>query len=179
MIQIDIENRYPSALQALGQFECVVFCEIFEHMRVNLLGTISLLRNLLAENGILYLTTPNGLGLYALMELLRGRTGSDPVGEWSKLAEFGHMGHVREYSRGEVASILRHCGFVVEQQFFRRSRRRGTLRAKVANVAKAVVTTGFPRLGDELVFVLRKARQSSAGKTAPTALEPNSDQSAA
>jgi hypothetical protein len=154
---INIESADPSATRMLGQFECVVFCEIFEHLRMNLLGTMSLLRDLLVEGGILYLTTPNGQGLYAISEYLRGRTGSGPVNEWSKLTQLGHMGHVREYSHKEVCEVLQHCGFVVERHLYRRSHHRGTIRSKIMNVAKAIATKGLPRLGDELVFVLRKA----------------------
>jgi hypothetical protein len=157
IVQTDIENPDPIATRKLGQFECVVFCEVFEHLRMNIFGTMSLLRDLLAEGGILYLTTPNGLGLFGMRQYLRGRTGSDPVNEWSKLTGIGHMGHVREYSRKEVCDVLRHCGFVVGTHLYRRSRHWGTVRSKMMNIAKALVTTGLPWLGDELVFVLRKA----------------------
>jgi SAM-dependent methyltransferase len=155
--QINIENPDPLATRMLGQFECVVFSEVFEHLRIDILETVALLRDLLAEGGILYLTTPNGLGLWATRERLHGRTGSDPVNEWSKLTRLGHMGHIREYSRREVCDVLRHCGFVVETHFYRRSRRTGSVRSKMMNVVKALVTRVLPWLGDELVFVLRKA----------------------
>jgi 2-polyprenyl-3-methyl-5-hydroxy-6-metoxy-1,4-benzoquinol methylase len=155
--EINIENPDSAAMQMLGKFECVVFCEIFEHLRMDLLRTVSLLRDLLADNGILYLTTPNGLGLYSLREYLRGRTGSDPVMEWGKLTRLGHMGHVREYSRAEVCGVLEHCGFVLETSMYRRSRHRGTVRAEMMNLVKTAVTTGLPWLGDELVLVFRKA----------------------
>ncbi len=155
--EINIESPDSVAARTLGQFDCVVFCEVFEHLRSNILKTMSLLRDLVAEGGILYLTTPNGLGLYAIREYLRGRTGSDPVKEWSKLTRLGHMGHVREYSRNEVCEVLRHCGFVLEKGIYRRSRHHGTVRAEMMNFAKTAVTAGLPWLGDELVLVFRKA----------------------
>ncbi len=154
---INIENPDSAATRMLGQFDCVVFCEIFEHLRSNILGTMSLLRDLVAEGGFLYLTTPNGLGLYSIREYLRGRTGSSPVKEWSKLNRLGHMGHVREYSRNEVCEVLRHCGFELETSMYRRSRHHGTMHAEMINFAKTAVTTGLPWLGDELVLVFRKA----------------------
>jgi hypothetical protein len=157
IVQIDIEKPDPAAKRTLGQFECVVFCEVFEHLRMNILETISSLKDLLTADGILYLTTPNGVGLYAIWEALHGRTGSDPVNEWSKLTRIGHMGHVREYSRKEVCDVFRQCGFVLETQLYRRARRSGTVRSRMANVVKGLATSGLPWLGDELVFVFRKA----------------------
>jgi hypothetical protein len=154
--KMNIENPHSAATRMLGQFDCAVFCEVFEHLRMDILGTISLLRDLLTEGGFLYLTTPNGLGLYAIREYLRGRTGSGPVKEWSKLAGLGHMGHVREYSRDEVCEVFQHCGFELETSSYRRARHHGTARAEMINFAKTALTTGFPWLGDELVLVFRK-----------------------
>jgi SAM-dependent methyltransferase len=163
IVQLNVEDTDREEVHMLGQFECIIFCEIFEHLRMNILRTVSLLRDLLADDGILYLTTPNGLGLSAIRnKLLRGRTGPAPVFEWSKLGRIGHMGHVREYSLREVCEVLGHCGFMIETYFYRRnSRDWGTVRSKLMNAAREILTRAVPSLGDEIGLVLRKAAHST------------------
>src|SRR5262249_32741139 len=121
VLQFDIERPEAKMAGLLGQYQCVVFCELIEHLRINLFRTISFLRTLLTEDGFMYITTPNGLGIGALCRhILRGRTGPNPVIEWSKINELGHMGHVREYSYREIREVLAWCGFEIKQHLFRR-----------------------------------------------------------
>ena len=159
VMQVDIERIDPKITEGLGQFECVVFCEIFEHLRINILGTITALGSLVSPGGILYLTMPNGLGLSAwLTKYAKGRTGPDPVAEWRKLSDIGHMGHVREYSLREVRSVLEACGFAIDCYFFRRqSAFRGTWRSRIRDMAQMVATNLVPSLGDEIVVVARRS----------------------
>src|SRR5438477_2801872 len=162
IIQLDIEQGNALELADLGKFQCIVFCEIFEHLRINLLRTVALLGNLLDQDGILYLTTPNGAGLTAWMsKLIKGRTGPDPVQEWRKLSQIGHMGHVREYSSREVEEVLREAGLRVAKTFFRRqSTLRGTVRSKIRETVQVLATNFVPSLGDEIGIVARRsARQ--------------------
>jgi len=162
IIQLDIEQGNALEVADLGKFQCIVFCEIFEHLRINLLRTVSLLGNLLDQDGILYLTTPNGVGLSAWMsKLIKGRTGPDPVQEWRKLSQIGHMGHVREYSSREVEEVLREAGLRVAKTFFRRqSTLRGTVRSKIRETIQVLATNIVPSLGDEIGIVARRsARQ--------------------
>lgn len=135
---IDLDpSRFPGAEEALGirivgadiespkaniagAFDCIVFAEILEHLRIDILGTLARIRDVLAPGGVLYVTTPNGLGFEPIRRhYLRGRTGPSVVGEWGKLVRLGHMGHVREYSAREVKEVLEHAGFRVESCRFR------------------------------------------------------------
>jgi SAM-dependent methyltransferase len=135
---VDINpERFPNAASIIGMrtvranietdarainetFDFIVFTEIFEHLRIDILTTISRIRDLLADGGRLYLTMPNGLGFNAWRKrLLHDRTGPSVVEEWSKLSKLGHMGHVREYSRTELTEVLSHCGFTIEDSLFR------------------------------------------------------------
>lgn len=50
---------------------------------------------------------------------LLGRSIADPVEEFGKLRNIGHMGHVREYSAREVAHFLDASGFAVQSIDFR------------------------------------------------------------
>jgi 2-polyprenyl-3-methyl-5-hydroxy-6-metoxy-1,4-benzoquinol methylase len=155
-VKLDIEDSDQGEFSKLGQFDCVVFAEVLEHMRRDLLSTVRRLASLLTPDGVLYVTTPNGLGLYGVWERLNGLTGSDPVLEWSKLETLGHMGHVREYSASEVRGMLEASGFTVIEQFYRHSISRRSLKSRVAGLVKSCVTRVLPFLGDELVFVARK-----------------------
>jgi SAM-dependent methyltransferase len=130
-------ERFPGVEQTLGlrvirgdvervdwqldeKFDCVVFAEILEHLRVDLLGTLRRIKHLLTPQGILYLTTPNGLSFANIYRhYLHGRTGPSPVNEWGKLANLGHMGHVREYSAVEVREMLATCGYSVDELIMR------------------------------------------------------------
>jgi hypothetical protein len=168
LVSIDINpSRFPSAHEVLGievinanievhkqpidhlagRFQCVVFCELFEHLRIDLLSTISLLRTFIAKDGFLYLTMPNGIGMSALQRWMQGRTGPDPVNEWTKLRNLGHMGHVREYSYFEARDVLVHCGFRIEKYMYRRKARdRGR-----------ALAAAIPILADEIVMIARPA----------------------
>ncbi len=149
--QLDVERPPAAGVEMVGQFQCVVFCEIFEHLRVDLLKTMSFVRSLLNEDGFMYLTMPNGLGIDALRRnLRRGRTGPDPIKEWSKLVNLGHMGHVREYSYIELRDVLLHCGFQVQRYLYRR-------KTGDSDRFQRILTRFIPKLGNEIVVVARRA----------------------
>lgn len=119
-IRVVAGNIESGGWEAGGLFDCIVLAEVFEHLRIDLLGTLAGIRNHLSRDGLLYLTTPNGLSLWALCgRFMRGRTGPPLVSEWEKLRRIGHMGHVREYSALEVTETLASCGFVIEKSMFR------------------------------------------------------------
>lgn len=146
VIACDVEM--PSASEfSMGDFQCVAFCEIFEHLRMNLLGTMSFIRTLLAKDGFLYLTMPNGIGISALQRWMRGRTGPDPVSEWTKLQNLGHMGHVREYSYFEAQDVLVQCGFHVEKYLYRH---------RAGNPGGRFLIGALPILADEIIIIARK-----------------------
>jgi len=143
-------NIETDSLPAGETFDLVVFTEIFEHLRIDLLGTMVRVRNLLTDDGRLYLTTPNGQGFSAWRKrLLRGRTGPSVVDEWSKLTRLGHMGHVREYSLTEIREVLTYCGFAIEDARFRVRRRTWPERDLIARIK--------PGLADEILIVARKS----------------------
>jgi hypothetical protein len=157
-IELDVERENDPAGKLQGQFQCVVFCEIFEHLRINLSGTMSFVRSLIADGGFIYLTTPNGLGIGAICShLMHGRTGPDPAAEWSKLEQLGHMGHVREYSYVEVHDVLDRAGFDIEWHCYRRGNRRsGSAASRIADWSARALTRLVPRLGNEIVAVARR-----------------------
>ena len=141
LVTVDLDpDRFPGVEDALGirviqgniespdwglneTFDCIVFAEILEHMRIDLLGTLNRLRNQLEPDGTLYLTTPNGLSFLNIFHhFLQGRTGPPPIREWEKLGSLGHMGHVREYSLIEITELLTTCDFAIDKVIFRSQR---------------------------------------------------------
>ncbi|HEX6734036.1 MAG TPA: class I SAM-dependent methyltransferase [Azonexus sp.] len=92
---------------------CVLLCETFEHLRIDPAFVLSEIHRVLAPGAPLLLTTPNVYSLPSLGRFLLGRSIADPVLEFAKLRTLGHMGHVREYSAGEVSRFLEAAGLAV------------------------------------------------------------------
>jgi SAM-dependent methyltransferase len=150
--KLDIERATDDEIARLGRFDAIVFSELFEHLRLDLLGTMRRLQRLLEPDGRLYLATPNGGGLKGTKRFLfQGRSGPDPVSAWSKLERLGHMGHVREYTSREVQSVLKHCGFAIERQIYRHHRR-----PTLDSAFKRALYTLKPGLAENILIVARK-----------------------
>ena len=96
-----------------GTFAHVIFNEVLEHLRVDPLLALSEANRVLAPGGSLLLTTPNLYFIKTVMKFLLGRGFNDPVQEFGKLRSVGHMGHVREYARGEVRRFVEASGFTI------------------------------------------------------------------
>ena len=97
------------------RFDLVLFTEMLEHLRVNPLHALREISRVLRPGGTLLLSTPNITPLHRVGFLLGRDYQGDPVEEFGKLERIGHMGHVRLYSTQEVARILEHTGFAVEE----------------------------------------------------------------
>jgi hypothetical protein len=98
----------------LSNYEVVVLCEVFEHLRQDLIGTFSNLFAAMRPGALLYETTPNFFYFPLLIRrLFGGYSGPPVVREWKKLSEIGHMGHVREYSRRDMREFFSEVGFNV------------------------------------------------------------------
>lgn len=106
-----------------GAFDVVLMNEVFEHLRINLLFTMSEVRRVLKPGGVLLMSTPNLRSLRGFYNFLWHGLGyscaANPYDEYSKLEKLGHMGHVREYTPREVREFLQHMGLKVEHQVFR------------------------------------------------------------
>lgn len=104
----------------------MVFNEIFEHLRINLIATFEELWRVMEPGGVILISTPNGLAAHALVRMLRRRLiGPSIHFEYEKLKRVGHMGHVREYAINEVVEFVEQMNFeVVEIVYRSRYRRR-------------------------------------------------------
>lgn len=130
-------QRYSSAIQSTGLdvircnieterlpftdevFDAVVFNELFEHLRINPVFTLSEVRRVIKPDGTLILTTPNLKSLGGMINyLFRDRNFSSSGNlyeEYQKLETLGHMGHVREYTRTEIIGFLQNLDFVIKE----------------------------------------------------------------
>ncbi len=133
------------------QADLVVWTEMIEHCRLDLIGTTRRVAGLAGPGGMVYLTTPNGWSLTRMLRYAGGRTGRGLVDEWSKLETIGHMGHVREYSRKELDELFAHCGLRVEMYQTRRALRSGGRRAR--RIVRGIENR-VPPWRDSLVYLL-------------------------
>ncbi|MFN3193072.1 MAG: class I SAM-dependent methyltransferase [Aureliella sp.] len=119
--QCNIETQQLPVEESFA--DVVIFNEVFEHLRINPIYTMTEVLKVLKPGGTLYLSTPNLLSLRGLNSLLRKgearAIGGDIFDEFSKLDTLGHMGHVREYTPTEVRQFLCRCGFTCDGVVFR------------------------------------------------------------
>lgn len=109
MVRCDIEKEpLPFPDKTLS---AVLFTEMLEHLRIDPLFVLSEINRVLMPDGIVFLSTPNLYGLDKRIRFIRGRGFNDPLEQFKRLREVGHMGHVREYSIPEVRRFLEDSGF--------------------------------------------------------------------
>lgn len=103
----DIER---SALEGFEQFNLVIFTETLEHLNFNPVQTLKKLRQMLSPDGHLIITTPDAVEwgrvttYYQSLDAIPWYTGQDV--EWID-------GHVWQYTREEVESIIAEAGMDV------------------------------------------------------------------
>ncbi|MGI0135271.1 MAG: class I SAM-dependent methyltransferase, partial [Candidatus Micrarchaeaceae archaeon] len=93
-------------------FDAILFCEVLEHMTMDPLHAMLEIKRVLKQGGKLILTTPNSARLENAVSFIEGRNIYDPYSRYGP-----HGRHNREYTRHELALLLEHCGFDVEQLF--------------------------------------------------------------
>ena len=96
-------------------FDVAIFNEVFEHLRINPIFTLSEVHRVLKKDGLLMLSTPNLMswkGWYNFV--FKSKLAPNIYSEYKKLELLGHMGHVRLYSPGEVTQFLKEIGFKIE-----------------------------------------------------------------
>jgi SAM-dependent methyltransferase len=134
-----------------NSFDAAVFNELFEHLRINPIFTLSEVLRIMKPNGILTLSTPNLKSLDGIRNfLLKDRAYSCSANmhaEYSKLGTIGHMGHVREYTPSEVVEFLQTMGFEVTAIIYR---------GDYARPWKRALLKMIPRLSPFVSYMARK-----------------------
>lgn len=105
-----------------GYHDVAILSHVFEHLRMDLLGSLRAIRNTLQPGGILILETPNLFSAKGWHSMLRKKVACSCAGsvyhEWSKIEKLGFMGHVRKYSLFELKQLMQNTGFdVVSEEF--------------------------------------------------------------
>jgi len=150
-------------------FDVALFNEVFEHLRVDLIATMSEVHRVLRPGATLWLSTPNHRSLVGLWTLLWHHRGChvcpDLFYEYEKLRLYGHMGHVREYTAHEVSDLLGRIGFQTRRIHFRyyRPRRRGSFALVVRDVIERAVTTLLPGFRPMFSLECERAQPSLPG----------------
>lgn len=149
VVKCDIETE-PLPFDG-NSFDAIVFNEIFEHLRINLIFTLGEVLRVMKPGAILMLSSPNLRSLDGIINFLfRNESYSccpDPYAEYQKLQNLGHMGHVREYTTKEVTDFLEKVGFRVTNIVYR-----GRLDSRV----KRSVTRLLPSLRPFASYIARK-----------------------
>ncbi len=90
------------------RFDCVLFCEILEHLLVNPDRAVSEMARIVRPGGYLVVSTPNATRLTNLFFLAMGRN------IWDTYSPYGPYGrHNREFTLAEVRGLLDRHGFDV------------------------------------------------------------------
>lgn len=122
------------------QFDLVLLNEVFEHLRIDLIGTLREVRRVTRTGGKLFLSTPNVRSIRGVWNFLRRNrcesVSADPYEEYLKLTKLGHMGHVREYTYTEVCEFLKRVGFTPITLLFRGSYTRQPMFSLAARVRR-------------------------------------------
>lgn len=116
--QFDAEkDRYP---YPDGHFDTVLACEIFEHFLHDPMHMLIECRRVLVDGGALILTTPNIASYTAVARVLEMSANPqlyskypDPRGEFADT----EVGHMREYTPGELQQAVTAAGFEVLSLF--------------------------------------------------------------
>ncbi|MEO7103780.1 MAG: methyltransferase domain-containing protein [Gemmatimonadaceae bacterium] len=96
------QARWP----ALGNtYNVISYCEVVEHLYTSPVHSFNFLAAGLAPNGLMLVTTPNGIALHRRLRLLLGRNPQELIRE-----DLSNPGHYREYSRMELIELARHAG---------------------------------------------------------------------
>jgi SAM-dependent methyltransferase len=145
-----------------SSFDCALLCETFEHLRIDPAFVVAEINRVLKPGASLLLTTPNVYSLPSVGRYLLGRSIADPLTEYGKLRNVGHMGHVREYSAAEVRRFLAGHGLAAQSVDFRYDGRVDGWKRRLVHLTFRALPRRFSR---EIVIVARKV--SDAPRLAP------------
>ncbi|WP_198045962.1 class I SAM-dependent methyltransferase [Novosphingobium aquimarinum] len=159
-VEVNVEaGRFPFDDEA---FDCVLFCEVLEHMTNDPVAALFEIWRVLRPGGCLILTTPNVARLENVARALAGSNLYDP---YSGYGPYGR--HNREYTRHETVHLLQHCGFAPDLHFTAdvRPNRAADIFPKLERLSDLLAHRG-PDLG-HYIF----ARAEKAGR--PNPLRPS------
>jgi ubiquinone/menaquinone biosynthesis C-methylase UbiE len=121
-------------------------------LRNDLIFTFSEAYRVLKKNGKMIIGTPNVRSLKGLFKyLVKGinySTVDSLYQEWFKLGQYGHMGHVREYTHKEIETFMENIGFTPIKVIYKKS-------PKIKSINTNIITYIKPSLKSymSLIFI--------------------------
>lgn len=104
-------------------FDVLILNEVFEHLNTNLIDVFDELKRVMKTGGKLFLSTPNLKSMVGIRNFMfRSKSYSccgEIYDEHLKFRNYGHMGHVREYTPREVTIFLEKMGFEIDTLIYR------------------------------------------------------------
>lgn len=88
-----------------GTFDLIVFSEVIEHLHVAPAYVLAFLGSLLSPHGVLICTTPNAVSFAKRIRMLASCNPYEQLRLYSR-----NPGHIREYTRAELAKIAADVG---------------------------------------------------------------------
>lgn len=91
-----------------GAFDCVLFCEILEHLLIDPARAVREIYRVTSSGGLVFVSTPNATRLPNLYFMARGKS------VWDGYSANGPYGrHNREFTLAEVCQLLSAAGFSI------------------------------------------------------------------
>jgi hypothetical protein len=102
-VDLEVEElsvRYP---ELRGRFHAILFCEVLEHLKMSPEEALRDFARLLAPGGMIYLTTPNGMGYGKFLAYFEGNNPADGYSRRNRDGYLRNYMHVREHTAKEMA----------------------------------------------------------------------------
>ncbi|MFH0897770.1 MAG: class I SAM-dependent methyltransferase [Candidatus Bathyarchaeota archaeon] len=139
-------------------FDCVLFCEVLEHLFVLPHKVLFEVHRVLKPGGSLIVTTPNLLSLDKRIRVLFGRSPFEPVSV--RRNEGRDQGHIREYTMKELRLLLQESGFeVVHARYFQEPgviRTRGRIDLNPLHIIYRVIAKSHGYFDGSIIMVARR-----------------------
>jgi SAM-dependent methyltransferase len=154
-VEWDLE-KVPYPLRS-ETFDAVIMTEVYEHLRDYPVRSLEECRRILRPGGRLYFTTPNCAYLVNRLRAAAGRSTMSSLEDW--IGGLPHARHAREYTFGEVRTLMEHVGLEVRAATSRHFHLDSGRTAPMARLAKSVlseVARRRPTLGPSIVVVAER-----------------------
>ncbi len=118
-IDLETEALHQKFPELVGKYHAILFCEVLEHLKISPTEILGDLKRLLVPGGMIYLTTPNGMGYGSFLAYFEGRS---PVAKYSRTNRASHLEnfiHVREYTMREMVEHVEAAGLKIRNRAFR------------------------------------------------------------
>lgn len=103
-------------------FDCVIMCEVLEHLNFNPLPLLKEINRIIRPNGLFYLALPNQAQIRNRLRLLRGQAVGIAVERFFEQLDPTQPviidDHWREYTAADVRGMLEPLGFALRRQYF-------------------------------------------------------------